>query len=71
MSAVPSLPYSSTNLSDSKSWLAQLHTEGYTVVGGVADSEQVQHARGLMWDWLEGLDTGKLRDDPDTWMDKA
>ena len=41
------------------------------MVGGVADSEQVQHARGLMWDWLEGLDTGKLRDDPDTWMDKA
>ena len=71
MSGVPSLPYSSTNLSDSKSWLAQLQTEGYAVIAGVADSEQVQHARGLLWDWLEGLDTGILRDDPDTWMDEA
>eukprot|EP00091_Calanus_sinicus_P025619 TRINITY_DN9862_c0_g1_i1.p1 TRINITY_DN9862_c0_g1~~TRINITY_DN9862_c0_g1_i1.p1 ORF type:complete len:237 (-),score=38.12 TRINITY_DN9862_c0_g1_i1:424-1134(-) len=71
MSAVPSLPYSSTNLSDSKSWLAQLQTEGYAVIAGVADSEQVQHARCLLWDWLEGLDTGILRDDPDTWTDEA
>ena len=43
----------------------------FTVVGGVADSEQVQHTRGLVCDWLEGLDTGILRDDPDTWKDEA
>ena len=40
-------------------------------MGGVADKEQVEVARGLVWDWLAGLGTGIRRDQPSTWQDRA
>jgi len=41
------------------------------VVAGVADTIQVETARTLLWDWLEGLGTGIERDKPSTWKDDA
>eukprot|EP00092_Neocalanus_flemingeri_P006691 GFUD01007227.1.p1 GENE.GFUD01007227.1~~GFUD01007227.1.p1 ORF type:complete len:316 (-),score=94.54 GFUD01007227.1:19-966(-) len=71
MAPLPSLPYSSIDLSDTQSWLSQLDTSGYTVIAGVSDNEQVLHARSLVWDWLECLGTGIERDKPATWQDEA
>merc|ERR1712013_133739 len=69
--SIPSLEYRSTDLKNTSTWLAELRTEGYTVIGNLAESDEVLHARALVWDWLEGLGTGIVRDDPSTWGNEA
>jgi hypothetical protein len=68
---IPSLPYKSVAVDDSDEWMEQLQTDGYTVVGGVANNDQVEEARRLLWDWLAGLGTGIKREQPSTWKDEA
>ena len=69
--SIPSLEYRSTDLKNTSTWLEELRTEGYTVIGSLAESDEVLHARALVWDWLEGLGTGIVRDDPSTWGNEA
>ena len=69
--SIPSLEYRSTDLKNTSTWLVELRTEGYTVIGSLAESDEVLHARALVWDWLEGLGTGIVRDDPSTWGNEA
>jgi hypothetical protein len=44
-----------------------LRAEGYAIVAGALSPEEVQTARGLVWDLLEGFGTGIRRDDSGTW----
>ncbi len=47
----------------------QLQRDGYAIVP-VLNSKEVQYGLGLMWDFMEGLDTGINRKDYNTWIDK-
>jgi hypothetical protein len=53
-----------TALTRAKSYLEK---NGYAVYTNVISPEQIEHAKGLLWDWLEGLGTGISREDPETW----
>lgn len=45
-----------------------LHEHGYAVVRGVATPQQIEHAKGLQWDYLESLPGARVRrDDVGTW----
>ena len=68
---VPSLPYKSHALEDGELWRAELEEEGYTVVAGVAGEQEVEKARKLLWDWLEGRQTGIKQSAPSSWTDRA
>ena len=71
MELIASLPYKSEQVDNPAKWLEQLHTNGYAVVGGVADKDQVEEGRRLLWSWLAGLGTGIRREQPSTWKDRA
>ena len=51
--------------------MGHLKDEGYAVASGVASSIQVEEARKLVWDWLEGLGTGIKQEEQSTWQDEA
>ena len=57
-------------LDDSSSWLAHLETQGYVVIREVATSDQVKHARDLLWSFVE-RNTTMRRGEPATWTDAA
>jgi hypothetical protein len=46
-------------------------SRGFGVARGVLTAEQVETARSLYWDWLEGLGSGLQRSDPSTWTNAA
>jgi len=54
---------------EERGWLHHLKAHGYVVVKGVVSSDEVSHAKSLIWDWLENLGSGIKRDDPRTWRD--
>ena len=58
MDNIRCLDYKSTPLEDEKGWKSELEREGFTVIRAVAGREEVEKARALVWEWLEGLDTG-------------
>ena len=68
---VPSLPYKSVAVEDSEVWKAELEEDGYTVIAGVAGEQEVEEARKLLWEWLEGRQTGVRKAAPTTWKDGA
>ena len=70
-SLIPSLPYNSVDFDKPEEWLDQLKTEGFTVIKSVANAEEVENAKNLLWKWLEDQGTGILRNDPSTWTDEA
>ncbi len=49
--------------------LAFLDENGFVVIAHALTSPEAEHAAGLTWDYLEGLDTGIDRADPTTWTD--
>jgi ectoine hydroxylase-related dioxygenase (phytanoyl-CoA dioxygenase family) len=56
---------------DDGDWLAHLKEHGYCILSGVADAESVEHARNLIWDFLENVpDAQAKREDPSTWEDR-
>lgn len=65
----PDVVFSPDSSEDLSRLSAHLTSHGYAVVGGVLTSAECDEALRLMWDWLEGLGTGIVRDDPDTWGD--
>ena len=71
MDNIQSLEYKSTPLEDEEAWKSELEREGFTVIRAVAGEEQVKEAQALVWEWLESLDTGIKRSEPDTWTDEA
>jgi len=50
-----------------KEWVSYLKDHGFVLLKGVVSKEEVSKARGLIWDWLEGLGSGIKRDDKKTW----
>ena len=46
-----------------------LDTRGFVVIGNALSGAEAERALGLLWDYLEGLDTGIDRHDIDTWDD--
>ena len=46
--------------------LEYLDEHGYAVVASVATPDEVEHAKGLLWQFLEGV-CGARRDDVATW----
>merc|ERR1712136_638931 len=70
-SLIPSLPYNSVDFDKPEEWLYQLKTEGFTIIKSVANAEEVENAKNLLWKWLEDQGTGILRNDPSTWTDEA
>ena len=71
MANIRSLEYKSTPLEDEEARKSELEREGFTVIRAVAREEEVEKARALVWEWLESLDTGIKRAEPDTWTDEA
>ena len=55
--SVASLPYRTVDLKEVEVWRGQLDREGYTVVAGVAEQQEVEHARSLLWSWLDDRQT--------------
>ena len=68
---IPSLPYKSSSLNDHEEWLDELKNQGYTVVRGIANEEDVLKARELLWSWLEENGKGVKKDDPKTWTQET
>jgi len=53
---------------DRSEFLAYLEEHGYAVVAGAADVRQIDAAKSLMWDYLEGIpNTQVSRDDVRSW----
>lgn len=48
-----------------KEFLAE---NGFAVLKNALTAEEINHAKGLAWDFLEGLDTGIKRDQPNSWQ---
>ena len=71
METIVSKTYKSVAVADKEVWLNELEENGFTVVSAVASEEDVKEARKLMWDWLEGLETGIIRDNSSTWTNDA
>ena len=46
-----------TTTTSMKTWMKELETEGWTVVPGVLNSQEVGTCLSLTWDWLESLGT--------------
>mmetsp|Transcript_130516 Transcript_130516/g.226824 ORF Transcript_130516/g.226824 Transcript_130516/m.226824 type:complete len:407 (-) Transcript_130516:256-1476(-) len=55
---------------DDPEWLEHLDREGYAVVAGVADKEQLGKAEDLLWEFLEQSTTWR-RGSPETWSDEG
>lgn len=49
--------------------MTELESEGWTVVPGVLNSQEVETCLSLTWDWLESLGSGIDRTNPSTWKD--
>ena len=52
---------------DVAAWKKHLAEEGFVVLRNVLPQADVEKARGLVFDWFEGLNTGIKRDDVSTW----
>lgn len=46
-----------------------LDEHGFVIFANALDADESTHALNLLWDYLEGLQTGIDRTDPDTWGD--
>eukprot|EP00746_Dinoflagellata_sp_MGD_P004688 gnl/MRDRNA2_/MRDRNA2_109067_c0_seq1.p1 gnl/MRDRNA2_/MRDRNA2_109067_c0~~gnl/MRDRNA2_/MRDRNA2_109067_c0_seq1.p1 ORF type:complete len:405 (+),score=72.13 gnl/MRDRNA2_/MRDRNA2_109067_c0_seq1:92-1306(+) len=57
-------------LDNPAAWLEHLDKEGYAVIAGVADAENIARAEALLWEFIEQKTTWK-RDNPETWTDAA
>jgi len=57
-------------LDDTESYLSFLDEHGFVVIANVLSSDEVQEAKGLIWDWMEGLGSGIDRNDINTWINK-
>lgn len=55
---------------DDPAWLEHLDKEGYAVVAGVADDNNMTHAESLLWEFLE-QHTPMKQHYPETWTDAA
>jgi len=49
----------------------QLQENGWTIVPNVMSSEEIQTARNLFWNWLEGLNSGIDRSNIETWKNSS
>lgn len=73
LTAEPSPRFDFGDPEDAARGLAYLEEHGYVVAKAVMSPEEVRKARGLFWDFVEGLparigwDRGNRRDDPSTW----
>ena len=55
-------------IGDTEAWRAHLRDEGFVVLKGVANQEQICHAKTLIWDQIEASNSGKvIRSDLDSW----
>lgn len=54
---------------DDPGWLAHLNEEGYAVVADVASASEIEHAKDLLWQFLEES-VGCQRSSPSTWTDE-
>eukprot|EP00299_Pterocystis_sp_00344_P006068 c17829_g1_i1.p1 GENE.c17829_g1_i1~~c17829_g1_i1.p1 ORF type:complete len:329 (-),score=50.83 c17829_g1_i1:43-1029(-) len=55
------------DVNDTAAWHEFLNTQGFVVIAGVADPQQVQAARQLFWEWIESTNMGVKRNDVNTW----
>merc|ERR1712054_650108 len=51
------------DLADQERWLEQLHGHGFVVLRGVASADDVDAAKGLLWDAVSERHQNGLRDD--------
>lgn len=58
------------DLDDSENWKTYLEENGFVVIKQVADDGHIQTATGLMWNFLESLETGIDRKKPETWKNE-
>lgn len=57
-------------LVDTENWKAYLEKYGFVVIKDVADDNHIRTATGLMWNFLESLETGIDRNKPTTWKNE-
>ena len=50
-------------------WMAHLASEGYVILADCLTADECDTAKGLLWDWLEGLGSGIDRCNVATWTD--
>jgi len=60
---------SRTEANENDNMLEELRRDGYVVLPQVLTENEVNEARGLLWDWLESLGSGISRHDSSTWSD--
>jgi ectoine hydroxylase-related dioxygenase (phytanoyl-CoA dioxygenase family) len=53
---------------DSNAWKTYLDENGFVVIKQVADTNHIAKATDLMWQFLEALETGIDRHNPNTWI---
>ncbi|CAE8722870.1 unnamed protein product, partial [Polarella glacialis] len=58
------------SVEDAEGWREHLAAAGVVRIRGVLDASEVRAAKGLFWDWLEGLGGGARRGDFSTWTDE-
>jgi len=58
------------SLNDPETYLSFLEEHGFVVIADVLSSDEVEEAKGLFWDWMEGLGSGIDRNDINTWINK-
>ena len=58
------------DLSATEEALKHFNEHGYVVFRSVIGKDEVKQAMRLLWDWLEGLQTGLQRDDESTWVEE-
>jgi ectoine hydroxylase-related dioxygenase (phytanoyl-CoA dioxygenase family) len=49
--------------------LVHLNDYGYAVISSVASEAQIEEQKNVFWDFVESLDRGIQRNDPETWND--
>jgi len=58
------------SLNDTESYLDFLDQHGFVVIANVISGEEIEKGKDMFWEWMEGLGSGIIRDDPNTWIDK-
>jgi len=69
-SPIPYLEMPEFRLEEEKEWTQYLKENGVVVLKGLIPEKDVEMAKSLYWDWLEGLNSGIDRKDPSTWVNK-
>jgi len=56
--------------SQTAEWVSYLKQHGFVLLKSVVSSQEVETAKGYLWDWLENLGSGIKRNDYRTWTNE-